>query len=86
MVFNENMKIVISNNNDTVFTGKLACINCRNFALCDSTNDCKLYKYLQERIPDTSLNGQDLITIKTTDYNNAFIIVRRAIRLRERKR
>lgn len=85
MGFDETMEIVISDKKDTVFTGNFACVDCRNFAFCNSADDCKLYKYIQQRIPGTTFNSPRLITVNTGDYSKDLVIVRRAIRLRGHK-
>ena len=85
MIFNKKLDIVISNDNQTVFVDRMTCVECRNFMNCNQMDNCKVYEYIQQRLPNTTLNEYDVIQINTKDYNKAITVVKRAIRLRSYK-
>lgn len=85
MLFNEKIKIIILDNNEPVFTGKFACSDCRSAIKCKSTEKCKLFGYINERMPDSRIDEGNVITIKTNDYNRAKTLVTRAIKLRKHR-
>ncbi len=85
MLTDKKMKIVIENNNEHIFVDKLACIDCRAFTTCKPTDTCKLYNYLHQRISDTSLDADNVITIKAKDYDKTITLIKRAIKLRKHR-
>ncbi len=80
------IKIVVSdNNNHTAFADKFCCSECREALTCKPEDSCKLYNYISQRLPNSSFDENNVITIKTDDYDKALTLVKRAIKLRKHR-
>lgn len=85
MLIHEKIKIVILDNNVSVFADKFSCADCRSAIQCKSTENCKLFNYIKERMPESRIDETNIITIPTKDYDRTVTLVKRAIKLRKHR-
>lgn len=85
MFINGKIKIQIDKDGDSQLFETMNCNSCRSAIECDSAAKCKLYNYLKQRLPNSSIDANNVITIKADDLNKTEMIIRRAIRLRKHR-
>ena len=85
MFINGKIGIKINTDGKDQFIGTMYCNSCRSAIECNSAEKCKLFNYLNERIPGSTIDENNVITLKVQDFNKAFTLVKRAIRLRQHR-
>ena len=85
MFINGKIKIQIEKDGNSQFFGTMNCNSCRSAIECNSAAKCKLYNYLKHRLPNSSIDANNVITIKTDDFDKAATMIKRAIRLRQHR-
>ena len=85
MFINGKIKIQIDKDGKAQLVDTMHCNSCRSAIECVSAEKCKLYNYLSKRLPNSSIDANNVITIKTDDFDKAATMIKRAIRLRQHR-